>query len=83
MSKKFLRLLEEMSPEEQAEIETFATYLLARRKLREKQLLTDDISIEEMMRLVDGGGSFDWLEAEAENVYSIKDGETARWPKKM
>jgi hypothetical protein len=71
-----------MFPEEQAEVETFAAYLLLRRKLREKQLLTDDISTEELTRLVEGGGSFNWLDAEAENVYSRKDGEAVRWPKK-
>ncbi len=71
-----------MTAEEQAEVETFAAYLLVRRKLREKQPLTDDISTEELMRLAERGGSFDWLDAEAENVYTVKDGEPVKWPKK-
>lgn len=82
MSKNFLKLLEEMSPQEQAEVETFAAYLLVRRKLKDKQLLTDEISTDELMRFVERGGSFDWLESEAENVYSIKDGDPVKWPKK-
>jgi hypothetical protein len=75
-------LLEKMTVEERAEVETFAAYLLVRRKLKDSQLLTDDVSLEELMRLVERGRSFDWLDAEAENVYSIKDGDPVKWPKK-
>lgn len=44
------------------------------------QMLTDDISTQDLMRLVERSGSFDWLEAEEEDIYSLNDGETVQWP---
>jgi hypothetical protein len=80
MTKRFSQLLEEMTPQERAEVETFVAFVIARRNLRKPQMLTDDIPTPELMRLVEDAGRFDWLEAEEENVYSMKDGEGVQWP---
>ena len=70
-----------MTSQEQAEVETFAAFVIARRKLRNTQVLTDDISTQELMQIVEDSGSFDWLDADEEDVYSVKDGEEIEWPK--
>jgi hypothetical protein len=41
---------------------------------------SDDISIEELMQLVEDSGSFDWLDAPEEDVYFIEDGKAVQWP---
>lgn len=82
MTKILSRLLEKMTPQERAEVETFAVFVLARRKLRKTHILTDNISTQELMRLVEDSGSFDWLYAEEENIYSVNDGEAVQWPDK-
>jgi len=43
-------------------------------------VLTDDISIKELMEYVTRSGSFDWLNEEGEDIYSIEDGEAVKWP---
>jgi len=80
MSNKLSRLLENLTPEEQAEVETFAIFLLARRSLHTLRVTTDDISTTEQMQLATDSGGFDWLDAPEEDAYSIKDGEAVRWP---
>ena len=80
MSQRLPQLLEELTPQERAEVETFAAFIITRRKLQQPQLLTDDISAQELTELVASSGSFDWLEAEEENIYSIEDGEAVQWP---
>jgi hypothetical protein len=80
MTKTLSQFLEKMTPQEQAEVETFAAFLIARRKLRKPQVLTDDISTQELMRLVENSGSFDWLDDEKEDIYSVDDGESVQWP---
>lgn len=80
MTKNFTQLFDKMTPQEQAEIESFTVFLIARRKIKQK-LLTDEISIEELMQLIEDGGSFDWLKSDAQNVYSVKDGEPVKWGK--
>ncbi len=82
MTKKIIQLCEKMTPQEQQEVESFVIFLLARRKLRKRQLLTDDISTDELMKLVENSGSFDWLDSEFEDLYTIKDGDEVQWPKK-
>ena len=82
MTKKVLQLYEKMTPQEQQEVESFVIFILARRKLRKRQLLTDDISIKELMQLVENSGSFDWLDSEFEDGYTIRDGDEVQWPKK-
>lgn len=81
MTNRFLQLYEKMTPQEQLEVESFVIFVITRRKFRKRQLLTDDISTKELMRLVENSGSFDWLDSEFENVYTIEDGEAVQWSK--
>jgi hypothetical protein len=74
------QLIEKMTPQERVEVEAFAAFVIARRNLQRYQILFDDISSQEMIKLVTAAGSFDWLSAEEEDVYSIKDGEAVQWP---
>lgn len=79
MNSGVARLLEKLTPAEQAEVETFTLFMLARRRLRKRQLLTDDISPSELTQLVMASGAFDWLDAPEEDVYSITDGEAVQF----
>jgi hypothetical protein len=47
MNTRLNKLLEELTPAEQAEVETFAAFLLARRSREKLRLLTDEASAEE------------------------------------
>jgi hypothetical protein len=80
MNTKLSRLLEKLTPEEQAEVGTFAMFLLARRGLRKLRVTTDDISTTELMQLFTDSGGFDWLDAPEEDVYSVEDGTAVQWP---
>jgi len=80
MSSKLTQLLEVMTPQERAEVEAFAAFVIVRRHIQQPQLLIDDISVQELTELVVAAGSFDWLSAEEEDIYSIKDGEAVEWP---
>lgn len=73
-------LIKNMTPQERAEVETFAAFVIARRKLQKLQIITDDIPTQELVQLVMESGSFNWLSAEEEDVYSIEDGEAVQWP---
>ena len=79
IAKKLSQLLENMTPQERAEVETFAAFMIARRKLHNLSVLTDDIPTQELMQLVTESGSFDWLDAKEEDVYSCEDGEAVKW----
>ena len=81
MSSKLMQLLDAMTPQERAEVEAFAAFVIVRRQLQQPQLLTDDISVQELTELVAASGSFDWLSAEEEDRYSIEDGEAVQWPR--
>ena len=72
-------LLNSLTPAEQAEVETFAAFLLARRKLKNVQVSTDDVSTEELLQLVADSGGFAWLDAPEEDVYSAADGDAVQW----
>ena len=78
MNTRLSKLLEKLTPAEQAEVATFAAFLLARRDLGKPQLLTDDVSTEELTRLAADSGSFDWLDAPEEDVYSPEDGRAVK-----
>jgi hypothetical protein len=80
MSPRLTQLLDEMTPQERAEVEAFAAFVLVRRHLQQPHLLTDDISVEELTELVAASGSFDWLSAEEEDMYTLEDGEAVQWP---
>ncbi len=60
-------------------METFAAFMITRRKLRNLSFLTDDIPTQELMQLVTESGSFDWRDSKEEDVYSIEDGEAVKW----
>jgi len=80
MSTKLAQLFTEMTPQERTEVESFAAFLIARRRLQQPQVLTDDVSVQELTELVVASGGFDWLSADEEDVYSQTDGEAVRWP---
>jgi len=80
MSPRLTQLLAEMTPQEQTEVEAFAAFLIVRRQLQQPQLLTDDISVQELTELVAASGSFDWLNAPEEDIYALADGEAVQWP---
>jgi len=80
MTPKLMELLDELTLQERAEVEAFAAFIIVRRHLQQPQVLTDDISVQELTELVAASGSFDWLNAEEENIYSIEDGEAVQWP---
>jgi hypothetical protein len=80
MSPKLAQLLEEMTPQERAEVEVFSAFVIVRRHLQQPQLLTDDVSVQELTELVATSGSFDWLNVEEEDIYSLEDGEAVQWP---
>ena len=80
MSPKLTQLLDEMTPQERAEVEAFAAFVMVRRHLQRPQLLTDDISVQELTELLAASGSFDWLNAEEEDIYSLEGGEALQWP---
>jgi hypothetical protein len=54
-----------------------------RKKAEQEHVIADDISTQELMRLVEDSGSFDWLDAEEEDVYSVEDGEEVEWPSEL
>jgi hypothetical protein len=80
MSSKLMQLLEVMTPQERAEVEDFAAFVMVRRHIQQPQLLSDDISVQELTELVAAAGSFNWLNAEEEDIYSVEDGESVQWP---
>ena len=76
VSKRLSQLLDNIVPRKRAEVETFAAFVVARRNL---SVLTDEISTQELIWLVIESGSFDWLGASCEDVYSSEGGETVKW----
>jgi len=50
------KLVSALSLDEQRELEKFALFLLLRRKISTEEILTDDISSEELMQLAMHGG---------------------------
>jgi hypothetical protein len=80
MNQRIARLLDNLSPQEQSELEAFAAFLIARRTLEHPQVLTDDISAEELLELVMQSGSVNWLADSREDGYSLADGDAVTWP---
>lgn len=74
MSQTLEQLLRQMSAEKRKEVTFFATFVIARRNLQKLRVLTDDISIQELMKLAAESGSFDWLDLPDEDIYSLEDG---------
>jgi len=73
------QLLDRLTPQEQAKLETFAAFLIARRRLENSPMLTDDLSAVELLELTRQSGSFDWLADPREEVYTLTDGEAVAW----
>ena len=69
-----------MTPPERAEVEAFVAFVIVRRHLQQPHLLTDDISVQELTELVATASTFDWLNVEEEDLYSLEDGEPMQWP---
>jgi hypothetical protein len=80
MSQRIERLLDHLTLQEQGELEAFAAFLIARRTLEHPQVLTDDISAEELLEIVMQSGSVNWLADSREDGYSLADGEAVIWP---
>ena len=74
VSKRLSQLLGNMAHHERVEVEIFAAFVVARWSLQNLSVLTDEISTQELMRLVMESGSFDWLDASCEDVYFCVDG---------
>jgi hypothetical protein len=79
MKNAITQLIGKMTPQEQAEVETFAAFVLARRSLQTIQIMNDDISTKELTKLISESGGFHWLGAKEEDIYSLEDGEEAAW----
>ena len=79
MNNRCAQLLKRLTPEEEIEVETFTAAVLARRESQELPAHTDDISSEELIQLVTDAGSFDWLDAPEEDIYSLTDGKAVQW----
>ena len=82
MSNRLSQLLDVMTAQERTEVEIFSAFLISRRKLQNLQVLSDDIASNELIELASKSGSFDWLDASDEDIYSIKDGEAVTWSNK-
>ncbi|NJK60652.1 MAG: hypothetical protein HC918_10975 [Oscillatoriales cyanobacterium SM2_1_8] len=78
MSSNLEQLLATLTPQEQATVEAVAKLLWARRQ--PSPVPPNDLSAWEWTKLVATSGSFDWLEAEAEDVYTVTDGQPVQWP---
>ncbi len=79
MNKNIFQLLDKATPEELDEIETFINYLIVRRRLKKHDILNDDVSIDELTKLIEDSGSFNWLNKDPEDIYSINDGVPVQW----
>ena len=79
MNHRFAQLLNRLTPAEEREVENFTAAILARRDNQEHPIQTEDISSEELIQLIADSGSFDWLDAPEEDIYSITDGKAVQW----
>ena len=79
MNHRFAQLLKRLTPEEEEEVENFTATVLARRDFQALPIQTDDISPEELIQLATDSGSFDWLDAPEEDIYSLTDGKAVQW----
>jgi hypothetical protein len=82
MTSQLEQLFEKMTTEERQEVTFFAAFVIARRNSQSLQVLTDEISSQEFMKLIAESGSFNWLDRPEENGYSLEDGEEVQWPEK-
>ena len=79
MNKDISSLLEKITPEEQQEVEDFINFLIVKRKIIKQKITTNDIPSEELTKLIEKSGGFDWLTDDSENIYSLNDGVPVQW----
>ena len=79
MNKDISSLLEKITPEEQQEVEDFINFLIVKRKIIKQKITTNDIPSEELTKLIEKSGGFDWLTDDYENIYSLNDGVPVQW----
>ena len=75
MTKALGNLINKMTFQERKEVETFAAFIISRRKLDKNYFINNDIPINELIEVVSESGSFNWLNNDEEDIYSINDGE--------
>ena len=79
MNKHLSSLLKKITPEEQQEVEDFINFLIIKRKIKKQKITINDIPSEELTKLIEKSGSFDWLDDESEDIYSLNDGIPVQW----
>lgn len=79
MNKQLSLLINNITSDEEKEVENFISFLIVRRKIHDHEILNDDISITELTSLVSESGSFDWLNNDSQDIYSSKDGVPIQW----
>ncbi|MBN2422900.1 hypothetical protein JXB41_06750 [Candidatus Woesearchaeota archaeon] len=79
MNKHLSSLINKITPNEEKEVENFINYLIIRRKINKYEILHDDISSDELTKIISESGSFDWLNSDKEDIYSSNDGVPVQW----
>ena len=79
MTKTLANLINEMTFQERKEVETFAAFIISRRNSDKDYLVTNDVPINELIEVVSDSGSFNWLNNDEEDIYSLNDGENVQW----
>ena len=79
MTKTLANLLNEMTFQEQKKVETFAAFIISQRHSDKDYLVSNDVPINELIDVVSDSGSFNWLNNDEENIYSLNDGENVQW----
>ena len=80
MSPASQQLLEDMTSQERAEVEALRPLSLSGGHREQPQLVTDDISVQELTERGRLRHVLSWLNAEEEDIYSLEDGEAVQWP---
>lgn len=79
MSAELRSEIEKLSVEALAEMEAFIAHMMAKKKSTAVHVAYDDISAQELMKVADASGSFDWLASPDEDRYSINEGVPVEW----
>jgi len=79
MTKTLANLINEMTFQERKEVEAFAAFIISRRNLDKDYLVTNDLPVNELIEVVSDSGSFNWLNNDEEDIYSLNDGEEIQW----
>jgi hypothetical protein len=79
MTKTLANLINKMTLQERKEVETFAAFIISRRNFDKDYLVTNDVPVNELIEVISDSGSFNWLNNEEEDIYSLNDGEEVQW----